>query len=125
MRKFKITVDGREFTVTVEEINGGQTTPLRKEIEPRPAAPVVNSPAMPLPAPGLPGTATVSAPMPGLIIDLPVKVGDTVAVGDVVVILEAMKMENEITAPAGGTLTGAMVKIGDSVNTGDPLVTIG
>ena len=127
MRKFKITVDGREFAVTVEEIHKNTAAPVvgEKKEEPHPAAPVTTGEitAMPVPVPS--DGSPIPSPMPGLIIDVPVKVGDTVAAGDVIVILEAMKMENEVTAPVGGTVTRVAVRQGDSVSSGDLLVMIG
>ncbi len=126
MRKFKITVDGREFAVTVEEVQGNKTATGLSGTEPRPAGSPAGPPTAPATAPEtvLPGGFAVPAPMPGLIVEIPVKAGDTVAAGDVIVILEAMKMENEVTTPVGGTVTAVMVKKGDSVDTGTPLLTI-
>jgi biotin carboxyl carrier protein len=63
--------------------------------------------------------------MPGTIFDIKVKEGDTVAAGDVVLVLEAMKMENEISAPVDGTVSQILVKTGESVNGGDVMIVIG
>jgi glutaconyl-CoA/methylmalonyl-CoA decarboxylase subunit gamma len=136
MKKFNVTVDGQTYTVFVEEI-GEQTAapagvpaqaalPREAPVVPEQAAPPRPS-AVPAPAQGGPGPAAgggVPAPMPGSIIELKVREGDTVKKGDVLLILEAMKMENEVTAPRGGTVTRILVKKGDTVNSGDPLLEI-
>lgn len=131
MRRFSVTVDGQEYTVSVEEISKEAGVPALKKEEPHPAAAAVPpavtkpTPASPLPASSdPPGGAAVRSPMPGSIIDVPVKVGDTVAKGDILVILEAMKMENEVAAPVAGTVIQVAVKKGDTVNSNDPLVMI-
>lgn len=67
----------------------------------------------------------MTAPMPGNILDVKVSVGDKVTEGQLVVLLEAMKMENEIFAPAAGTVASVLVKKGDTVNSNDVLITIG
>ncbi|NLP31416.1 MAG: biotin/lipoyl-binding protein, partial [Clostridiales bacterium] len=67
---------------------------------------------------------TVEAPMPGTILDILVKVGDVVEDGQVLLMLEAMKMENEIMAPQAGTVDSIQVAKGDSVNTGDVLISL-
>jgi biotin carboxyl carrier protein len=71
------------------------------------------------------GGASVTAPMPGSVMEVKVKVGDNVKDGDVLVVLEAMKMENEITAPSSGKIKSINVKKGDTVNTGDLMMVIG
>ena len=71
------------------------------------------------------GGNTITAPMPGTVLDIKVNVGDTVANGDVLLILEAMKMENEIMAPAGGKIVSINATKGASVNAGDVLIVIG
>jgi glutaconyl-CoA decarboxylase len=76
----------------------------------------------PAPAPTVDGGFTVKAPMPGSVLDVKVSVGDQAAEGDVLVVLEAMKMENELTAPQAGTVKQVLVKKGDTVNSGDPLI---
>jgi glutaconyl-CoA/methylmalonyl-CoA decarboxylase subunit gamma len=142
MKKFKVTVDGQTFDVTVEEVNdqssaipAAPAVEVEKETRPAvsaekktepvkhspPSAPVVQS--QPVSSGGSGGTA-VPAPMPGSIIDVLVQVGDTTSEGKVLVILEAMKMENEVTAPQAGTIVDVLVKKGDTVNSGDPLVLI-
>ena len=79
----------------------------------------------PLPRPAAAGSVPVNAPMPGTILDIKVKAGAAVKAGDVVMILEAMKMENEISAPQDGTIASIDVRKGDTVNSGDVLYTMG
>ncbi len=117
MRKFNISVNGTLYEVEVEEIGGSAKA--------APATAPVSTPApAPAPAAAPAGGTAVAAPMPGNIIDVKVKVGDTVAEGDVLCILEAMKMENEIMAPKAGTVTAVNTSKGATVNTGDALVSI-
>lgn len=125
MRKFNINVNGTLYEVEVEEIGGASKTAPAPVSAPA-AAPKTASAAAPAPVPASAptGGTTVSAPMPGNILDVRVKVGDTVAEGDVLCILEAMKMENEIMAPKAGTVTAVSTSKGATVNTGDALVSI-
>lgn len=133
MRKFMINVNGKSYEVDVEEITGGATAPAAPVA---PVAPVAPTPAAtpaaaPAPAPaaapaptGAQGAVTVTAPMPGTILKVNVKIGDAVKAGQAVVVLEAMKMENEIVAPQDGTIASVNVSQGASVNNGDVLVTM-
>ncbi len=127
MRKFMITVNGAAYEVEVEEIGGAQ------RVAPAPAAPVAPAaPAAPV-APSAPkapvapvsGGAKVTAPMPGTILSVNVQVGQTVKSGDVLLILEAMKMENEILAPENAKVLQVAVTKGATVNTGDVLIVLG
>ena len=122
MRKFIVNVNGNSYEVEVEEIGGAAATPAAA---PAPvAAPVAAPAAAPKAAPAAPaGGTAVKAPMPGNVLDIKVSNGQAVKEGDVVVILEAMKMENEIYAPCDGTVTVVASK-GATVNTGDVLVSI-
>lgn len=109
MRKFNVTVNGKTYSVDVEEVGGAQdavTTVSAPAAAPAPAQKVVSGE----------GTA-VKAPMPGLILSLAHADGDKVKKNDKLVVLEAMKMENDIFAPADGVVTYA-VKKGDQVDTG-------
>ena len=113
MKRFNITVNGKSYDVAVEEVGG--------------AAPVQAAPAAaPAPAPAAAaGNGTpVKAPMSGNILDVKVNVGDTVSAGQVVVVLEALKMENDIVAPVAGKITSIAAKKGDTVNSDDVLATI-
>lgn len=121
MRNFNITVNGNSYVVAVEEVG---------EIDKAVSAPVANTPAAPTapvstaPSAEVSGEA-VNAPMPGTVLEVKVKVGDAVKEGQVVAVLEAMKMENDIVATKTGKITSIAVKKGDTVNSNDLLVTIG
>lgn len=136
MRKFNITVNGKAYEVEVEEIGGVAAAmparPAAPAAAPKAApAPAAAAPA-PAPAPAAPaaaaapvaGGSTISAPMPGTVLDIKVAVGDTVKVNDVLMILEAMKMENEIMAPVAGKVAQISVSKGASVNSGDVMIVI-
>ena len=114
MKNLTVTVNGVAYNVTVEENTNG-ATPVAAA--PAPAA----APAAPAAAASVP----VNAPIPGTILDFKVKAGAAVKAGDVVMILEAMKMENEISAPQDGTIASIDVRKGDTVNSGDVLYTMG
>lgn len=117
MRKFIISVNGNSYEVEVEEVGSSSS--------PAPVAPSAPAPqAAPKKAAAPSGKGTpVKAPMPGTVLDIKVSNGQSVKPGDVLVILEAMKMENEIKAGSAGVVTVVTSK-GSSVNTGDVLVTI-
>lgn len=123
MRKFAINVNGKSFEVEVEEIGGG----MQPQMTSAPAAPKAAAPIS-APAPvqtqAPTGTINVTAPMPGNIWKLLVSVGDTVAEAQAVVVLEAMKMENELFSPKAGKVVGISVKQGDTVDTGDIIISI-
>ena len=87
-------------------------------------APVAAAPAAPAPAAAPAGGETIKAPMPGLALRFNVKVGDKVNENDVLMVMEAMKMENEIYAPCAGTVTAICVNQGDQLQAGDTLMTI-
>ena len=126
MRKFNISVNGNSYEVEVEEI-GGAPAPVQKSAAPAPkpaAAPKAAPQASAASAP-VSGATPDEAPMPGSIVSVKVKNGDTVNEGDVLCVLEAMKMENEIMAPKSGKIVAVCTSQGASVNTGDALVSIG
>ena len=121
MKRFNITVNGKAYDVAVEEVSGDAAA------APVPAAAPAASPApaaaAPAPAPAAGGTS-VNSPMPGTILDVKVNVGDTVSEGQVLMVLEAMKMENDIVAPKAGNVASINVKKGDTVNSNDLLASI-
>ena len=134
MRKFNIIVNGKSYQVEVEEIKAGsegvsvptvsaptvQAAPPSKAPAPKP--PKATTPKAHTPPPA--GADTVKAPMPGTILDIKVEQGASVAQGQVVMVLEAMKMENEIMAPRQGSVASLNVSVGASVNAGDVLMSI-
>ena len=128
MKEYKLKINGNEYNVTVNEVDGSMAevevngTPFKVEFDKpvKKAAAPVAKPA----AAGGAGTA-VTSPLPGVILDVCVKEGDTVKRGQTVMVLEAMKMENAIEATADGTVTAIKVGKGDSVLEGAPLVIIG
>ena len=126
LRKFKIKVDGQEYQVEMEEIGAvaapapvapvaAPAAPAAPAVEAAPAAPVAATPA---------GADAMPSPMPGNILRILVNVGDTVTENQPLMILEAMKMENEIVAAKAGVVSGIHVKEGQVVNPGDALITI-
>ncbi len=127
MRNFNITVNGKQYQVGVEELGEG----VAPKAAPAPAAPAPAPKAAPTPAAPAPAAAPagggtkVNAPMPGTILDIKVNVGDAVKEGQPIIILEAMKMENDIVAPCDGTVNVIAVKKGDSVDTNQLVATIG
>ena len=121
MRTFNITVNGKTYEVEVEEVGAASTAPVSLP-EPKAAAPVETAAAPKAAAPA--GAAVVKAPMPGTILDVKVSVGQQIKKGDVLVILEAMKMENEIVADQDGTVASVNTTKGASVNSGDVLVSL-
>ncbi len=134
MRKFNIVVNGVSYEVMVEEVGAG-AAPAAAPVVAAPATPVAApvAPAAPAAAPapapkatpvGTAGTVSVNAPMPGNILNVNVTVGQTVAKGEVLCILEAMKMENEILAPQDGTVASIAAQKGSTVNAGDLLVSL-
>ena len=111
MKKYRVNVNGTAFEVEIEEMTGA------------PAAPAVAAAAPAAPAAPA-GDEKITAPMPGTILAVNVTSGSAVKKGDVLMILEAMKMENEIFAGRNGTVSDVNVSKGDSVNTGDVIATL-
>ena len=116
-RTYRVTVNGKSYDVNVEEM--GAAAPVAAAPAPAPVA----APA-PAAAPIAGGAGAIAAPMPGKVLKILVAPGTAVTAGQLVLILEAMKMENEIFAPAAGTVTQLGCKEGDSVNTGDTLLVV-
>lgn len=130
MKFYTITVNGNTYEVSVEENNGvsyAAPTPAPK-VAPTPAAPVQKAAPAPAPAPkaasGADGSTKLSSPMPGKILSVKASVGQAVKKGDVILVLEAMKMENEIVATNDGTVASINVSAGQSVEAGDLLATL-
>ena len=130
--KYKVTLNNRVYEVEVEAGKAMLLDEYEAIAPSAPAAPVAAPVAAPAAAPAAPaapaitGTGeAVTAPMPGTILKVNVQNGQAVKEGDVLVVLEAMKMENEILAPKNGTVTQVLVSKGSSVDTGAPLVVIG
>ena len=152
MNKYQYKVQGVDYDVEIEEVEGNVAkvivngvrfdVELKQPINPastlkkvrveapkpvaRPAAPVSPAPAATPAAPAAAGAGSpIKAPLPGTIIELKVNVGDTVKQGDVVLVLEAMKMQNNIESEYNGTVTSITVKQGETVMEGAVLLTIG
>ena len=127
MKTYNITVNGVTYTVEVEEVGATASAPVAAA--PVAAAPVA-APAAPKAAPAAPkasgaaGAVSVKAPMPGNIMKVNVKPGQAVKKGDVLVVLEAMKMENDVCAPEDGTVASVEVTQGATVETDAVLVTL-
>jgi biotin carboxyl carrier protein len=131
LRKFKITIDGKEYLVEMEEIGGAPQAvapapqPTAEVQTPQPVAAPVEAPT---PASDASVTAAgneaMTSPMPGTILKILVNVGDSVKENQPLLILEAMKMENEVVAAKDGKVAGIHATIGQVVNAGDALITI-
>lgn len=140
MRKFVVNVNGNSYEVEVEEVSGTIVSQPVTAPAPQPAlttapaapaaAPAPQPAPQPAPAPAAPvssgaeGAVKITAPMPGTILDIRVKLGDSVNKGTVVIILEAMKMENEILSPQDATVASINVTKGQQVNSGDVMLTL-
>ena len=125
MKNYTITVNGNVYDVTVEETAGGAApAPAAKAAPAAPAAAPAPAPAPAKAAGGAAGSVEINAPMPGKILDVKAQPGASVSRGDVVLILEAMKMENEVVAPQDGTIASINVNVGDMVEAGALLATL-
>ena len=145
MKEYKYKINGNEYNVAVEELEGNKVNvtvngkSYQVELD-RPAKPAVSKPvarpaaAAPTAAPAAApapkaapaaGGAGIKAPLPGVILDIKVKVGDAVAKGQTVAILEAMKMENNINADREGTVVSINVEKGQSIAEGTDIITLG
>ena len=118
MKKYKVNVNGTVYEVAIEVMDGAApaAAPAASAAPAAPAAPVAAAPA---------GGEKVASPMPGTILSVNVSNGQAVKRGDILFILEAMKMENEIMAPCDGTVSAVSVTTGASVETGAQLCVIG
>ena len=122
MKTYTITVNGNVYDVTVEE-GSGVATPVVQPVAPK-AAPAPAKKAAPKAAAGAQGGVKVNAPMPGKILGVKASAGQAVKKGDVLLILEAMKMENEIVAPQDGTVASINVTVGEQVEAGAVIATL-
>lgn len=139
--KYIATINGKKYEVEVERVEGYKSLDRNGVAAPKApalasAAPVQRPTAAPAPAPvaatpapaaapaPAAGSTTIEAPMPGKILDIKATVGQAVKYGDVVAVMEAMKMETEIVAPADGTVSQILVKAGDPVDTGAAMVVL-
>lgn len=118
MKKYRVNVNGTNYEIEVEEITGAQAQ-AAPAVQ---AAPAAAPAAAPVSAPA--GGESVNSPMPGTILSVNVKAGDAVKAGQVLMILEAMKMENEIVSPVDGMVSAVSVNQGATVETGTLLCTI-
>ena len=138
MKEYRININGTIYNVSIEEVGNGGTTTQHvatpaPQVAPAPQAATVPSPpkaTTPPPAPAATPvssgeTKTVKSPLPGIILDIFVNVGDTVKAGQKIVLLEAMKMENDIEVEMDGVVKEIKVNKGDTVYEGDILLTIG
>ena len=124
MEKFRITLNGVVHEVEVERISGGAPSHAAAPIKVAPAAPVAPAPA-PKAAVAVPaGAKAVQAPMPGKILSVNVNPGQAVKRGEILAVLEAMKMANEIMAPVDGTVSDVNISVGQAVSTGEVLIVL-
>ena len=128
MRKFQVPVNGNTYEVEVEELGAVASAPCVAPVQVAPvqvaqAMPKVVAPVAPAPVAST-GAHKVVAPMPGKIVDVKVSVGQTIKEGDLVAILEAMKMENEIFASASGTVASVNTSAGNMVEANDVIISI-
>lgn len=138
MKNYRITVNGNTYDVQVEEVGAFASAAYSHAPAPAPMpapAPATVQADAPAPAPaaasasapavgGTEGNIKVTAPMPGTVLDIKVNIGDNVSENQVVIILEAMKMENEIVVPGSGRVSSINVSKGDTVNSGDVMITV-
>jgi len=133
LKKYRISVDGKSYEVEVEDVASGASSNVRTAPASAPAAAPAPEIAAAQPAPQASAAQPVSAPadikgeilrapMPGTILSVAASVGQAVKRGDILLVLEAMKMENEIVAHIDGTISGIYVQKGSTVNAGDTLV---
>jgi len=118
-----VSVNGTPYEIGIKDLTATEAPQMMVVSAPVPAAAPAAKPQAAAETVG--GLTTVKAPLPGLILDVKVGVGDTVKVGDAVIVIETMKMENNIISPVAGTVKEIKVSNGDSVSEGVPLIVIG
>ena len=123
MKAYKVTVNGNVYEITLEVVDKADIKAAPAPAA-APAAPVAAPAPSAAPAPAAAGATTISAPMPGNILSVNVKEGQAVKKGEVLLILEAMKMENEIMAPCDGTVASVNTSAGSTVEAGAVLCTL-
>ena len=127
MKKYNITVNGTTYEVIVEEVDSVESTPFHTVVPTNPISSVAPAPKTTSPkatASPAAGAQAVTAPMPGTILDVKVSVGQTIKKGDVICVLEAMKMENDIPSPQDGVVASVNVQKGSNVNANDVIITL-
>lgn len=132
MRTFRVIVSGNEYEVAIEEITENVAAPVARKTAPAQTSAAAVQPAARTQAPATvkappkvqAGEGTILAPMPGTITEVKVRQGDTVERGDTLLILEAMKMQNEIKAPFAGIVSAVEVTKGAAVNAGMALMVL-
>lgn len=126
MKRFLIRINGKTYDAEVEVVGTSASAPVAAPAAAPAVAPAA-APAAPAPAaaPAAGGPANVTSPLPGTVLRLCKNTGDSVAAGEVVMIVESMKMENEVVAPEAGRIASIAVAAGSAINTGDLLFTLG
>lgn len=126
MKRFLIRINGKTYDAEVEVVGTSASAPVAAPAAAPAVAPAA-APAAPAPAaaPTAGGPANVTSPLPGTVLRLCKNTGDSVAAGEVVMIVESMKMENEVVAPEAGRIASIAVAAGSAINTGDLLFTLG
>ena len=127
LRKFRIKINEKEYMVEMEEFGAPAVAAAPVQAAPAPvAAPTIAAaaPVAPAPVVGSGEGDPITAPMPGKILDIKVTVGDVVAENQVLAVLEAMKLENEIVAPRAGTITAVIATKGAPIDVGQTIVVI-
>jgi biotin carboxyl carrier protein len=124
MKKYNITVNGTTYEVIVEEAGTVTSAPTYIPTTAPVAAPAPQAPAPKASVPTTAGSSTVTAPMPGTILDVKVSVGQPIKKGDIICVLEAMKMGNDIPSPQSGVVASINVQKGSNVNANDIIITL-
>jgi len=114
MKTYRVKVNGKVYEVELEAVSEKSGSVSAPEAKPEPKAEPVKAT----------GGQSVNAPIAGKIVAIKVKVGDVIKVGDVVGVIEAMKLENEVPSPVAGKVASIVGKVGNAVNNGDPLITL-